>query len=511
MTLCLSEFIGKGTRKNPYRTKVPGATIDLRPDCSKREGYALVNTNESVKKWKLGDGFQDTFGYRIRNAIQSRMGVDISAVKRFDVLAAKLLMEPNGWNPLQANQFAGRYEIWLGGLVWEFPLIRGGAYDDFNRPDGAIGDPWVKYDSNTGLAGVVSNACKNVGAGDDTWYAYTGAATISDQYSQFKTIATVTGDIGPMVRLQGTPGSNATVSAYLLAMAISDFAKIVGGAFSTFGSYSNATLNPGDILGIRVEGSTLTAYEPGSGDIAAVTDSSVPSGGQPGIFFFDNTTSLDDWQGGDLGTTAVSFPVATGNDDGTGYRTAATWAGIDSGAFTGDETLNLFVSKTFVTPNYFEDISVVRFDTSSIPDDAVITSARLKWWVDNKNDNSQGFVLEADYYDFGGTPTVSGDWIQTVAANILDSLPLASVLSGWNVQELSDISGINKSGYTGIRLALNAAATPTGNNTLEISGFAAGLGHPLVQLDVDYTVSAYTPAGDAGPTLIRVIGNRQVF
>ena len=491
MALCLSEYIGKGTRKNPYRTKVPGAAIDLRPDCSKREGYALVNTDEPVKRWKLGDGFQDTFGYRIRNALHSRMGVDISAVKRFDVLAAKLLMEPNGWNPLQANPFVGRYEIWLGGLVWEFPLIQGGAYDDFNRPNGAIGDPWqvsgIAGDIDTTPA-IISNVATNSGGGGGASAAYyISAATSGAQYAE----ATLGGrDSGIIVR--ATIGTTA-FNGYLFEGFAGSFniSKMTNGLWTNLLLTSTGAPST-EVRRLEASGSSLTAYRAGVQDGSPTTDTTYTTG-QPGfIVQSGGVHTVDNWKGGDLGTTPVSFAIANGNDDGTGYRQNTSWASIGSGAFTAESTANIWASKVYDgSTNYFEDVAWVRFDTSSIPDNAIIKAARLKFWAVGKADSANNFALIADYYDFGGEPSVAGDWIQTASPNILESYDLTAVLSGaWNVQEITDLRGINKVGYTGIRLTLDAAATPTTDNHVEMNAFESGAGLPVVTLDVDYTVPA---------------------
>jgi hypothetical protein len=299
MNLALSTYVGNGSYRNPFRTKIEGAAIDLRPDCAKREGYALVNTEERVRRRKLGEGFKDTFGFRVRNKVHDLLGVDVSRVKRFDVLAAKLLMEPNGWGALRPA--LDRYEIWLGGLVWEFPLISGGASDNFNRADGVLTAPWTKLGGNDFT--VASNAMKATGASDaDSMWVYAGSASGADQYIECTTVATMVGDGGPIVRGQNVGG----LCGYTIAMAISEINKFLTGAFTTVSTISYSTdTNPGDSFGLRAVGSTLTAYKVGVGNYGGtnpVTETSIPGtggtgSGLPGFYWFDRTTSVDNWIG----------------------------------------------------------------------------------------------------------------------------------------------------------------------------------------------------------------------
>ena len=194
VSLTLAPYVGNGTRRNPFRTALEGASIDLRPDCSKRDGYALVNTQERVRRLKLAEGFKDTFGYRIRNRVHDLLGVDVSRVRRFDVLAAKLLLEPNGWLPLLPTH--ERFEIWLGGLVWEFPLIRGGASDNFNRADeNPLAAPWTAVMGSA--ARLVSNAVR---PDADVMIGYTGSVSSINQYSECVAPNATTQEAGPACR-----------------------------------------------------------------------------------------------------------------------------------------------------------------------------------------------------------------------------------------------------------------------------------------------------------------------
>ena len=203
-----------------------------------------------------------------------------------------------------------------------------------------------------------------------------------------------------------------------------------------------------------------------------------------------------------------TFPIAVDTDDGTGYRGGgAVWENIGTATFTAEETTNIVASKTLFGGNYYVDNAYMRFDTSSIPDGAVITSARLILYIDSNNTfNDDGISLAADFYDFGGEPSVSGDWEQSSSGDAISSFTIVSLTTNAiNNISLTGLSGINKTGYTGIRIAPVDTTAPTGLNSIEIASFEAAQQEP--RLEVTYTTD--TPAGEAGPTLIKLIGNRQ--
>lgn len=295
MNLCLSEYTGSGARNNPFRPKVAGHSIDLRPDCSVRDGYALVSTEDSSgRSLKLGEWFRDTFGMRVRNRIHDRLGVDVSGVGRFDVLAATLMLRPNGWNPLRPA--GDRFEIWLGGLVWEFPLVQGGASDNFNRANETpLAAPWATTGYGDQLS-LVSNAAKSPSNSDHA-SLYTAAASGADQYSQCSLTTVTSGIGGPAVRAITTSGGNFYFIEAVSSSA-SEFGKIVTGSYSDLGAGGAVLANP---VRITAAGSTIRAYKNSTTELPSSpkTDTSIATG-QPAIFLYDTGGSADDWSGGDL-------------------------------------------------------------------------------------------------------------------------------------------------------------------------------------------------------------------
>ena len=184
----------------------------------------------------------------------------------------------------------------------------------------------------------------------------------------------------------------------------------------------------------------------------------------------------------------VTFPIATGDDDGTGYREAATWAGIPTGTFGADPgTTDLWVSKQTASGTKFCDNTYLRFDTSSIPDGATIVSATLQIYVLTAN-SADGYSVVGDSYDFGGDPAVVGDWVQSGSPAILSRTANGLTDAALNDFPLSDLSAINKSGYTGIRLTLSAGdPTDLQTNLVQIGSFEHGsVQEPRLEVTYDW-------------------------
>lgn len=179
--------------------------------------------------------------------------------------------------------------------------------------------------------------------------------------------------------------------------------------------------------------------------------------------------------------TISQIPIAGNNDDESGFRTNATWAGIESGAFTADTGLTeLYLSTTGSGP-YFCDSTVMRFNTGAvIPANAVIQWARIVRRMTSAQAVSGGLEWKADFYDFGGSPMVAADWKSfTVSdANIYfesgavqgRNRSVLTVQSYWfkdltGFTRASQVNAQGLSGYTGIREgARRDAGTPSGNN-----------------------------------------------
>ena len=189
-----------------------------------------------------------------------------------------------------------------------------------------------------------------------------------------------------------------------------------------------------------------------------------------------------------------TFPVAADANDGWGGWVAeqaggGLWppAGSPGSHFETDAGLGfpdiLVLSKREI---YEAMITCLRFDTSTIPDTAVIASANLELYAVSRDEFGNNYNMVGDYYDYGGSPLVAGDWIETASPSIFTAVDITGLtLSAVNTITLTDLTGINKTGFTGIRLTLSAG-TPTVANVMRFASREHATGQEP-RLIVDYT------------------------
>jgi hypothetical protein len=97
--------------------------------------------------------------------------------------------------------------------------------------------------------------------------------------------------------------------------------------------------------------------------------------------------------------------------------------------------------------------------------------------------------LVGDYYDFGGEPSVAADWILTASPSIFTAKRLNTFTAGSpSTITLNDLSGINTSGYTGIRLTLDSGTPSAAFENNIIIASSENTTYLGVQLDVTYWI-----------------------
>lgn len=135
MPFYLSEWIGSGTKQDPFvPAGSPGqsawAVIDLRPDASRLDGGTLnacllwvSNPTSDPKTIFLADTKDSPLTNPTRNFVQNKLHVDLTGVPNtFSETVGYILRHPppqNPWGVLLPN--AGRFEAWLGELVYQSP------------------------------------------------------------------------------------------------------------------------------------------------------------------------------------------------------------------------------------------------------------------------------------------------------------------------------------------------------------------------------------------------------
>lgn len=196
-------------------------------------------------------------------------------------------------------------------------------------------------------------------------------------------------------------------------------------------------------------------------------------------------------------------------DDGQISGNNATYATARSTSTASDDTATTATIGQSLAGTYFVYRYFVRFDTSTIPDDATIDDAELFLTADSDFSTTDFNVQcyryawtstlaanrEADYDGaYGGGATLEGTFRATSSG----------WSSGTQYSMTVDTAGINLSGYTGYTLVSSrdvAGTTPTGNERVLVRTVDHATPGDRPQLTV-----TYTPAATGQPTTVRLWG-----
>jgi hypothetical protein len=190
-----------------------------------------------------------------------------------------------------------------------------------------------------------------------------------------------------------------------------------------------------------------------------------------------------------------TISVAASGDDGYIIKEASTFGGSD-GSFTADLTSAGFTvanRKTGFggTEEFQRSNFIVRFDTSILPDDAVISAASLEIKSHAFFADDDGRSLQIEWIADPGTID-TGDFSATPAATAKAATALAtlaaSTLYTWPL--LDSAANITVSGYTGLRFHVDGNA-PAAHNYIGFYQFDHAT-EPEPKLIVTYTAASET-------------------
>jgi glycosidase len=182
-------------------------------------------------------------------------------------------------------------------------------------------------------------------------------------------------------------------------------------------------------------------------------------------------------------TQTATFSIAAGTHDQQVLRSGTLYppnAGTFSRQATGTtvEASNNYQG----SGGYYVRNALLRWDTSSIPDNATIKKATLRFWC-TVRDPSDARNFVAEYRGWDGTSQT--DWSGTPPAAPIFQAPVSNITSGaWNSVAFTDLGGISKTGWTLIRCHISGGI-PTDHNYVVISSFENTAPEP--QLIVEYT------------------------
>jgi hypothetical protein len=235
----------------------------------------------------------------------------------------------------------------------------------------------------------------------------------------------------------------------------------IGGATSS--AYQVAAADLGATLRVGVTGTNSV----GSSEAFSAETATVTSGGGGG-----GTLTVNLGAGGDDGDVSVAGPEAGG------YPPSGSPAANSSGSvFTAGRRL-AFGEYQVLT-------ALLRFDTSALPDNATVTSVKLRVHVTNKADaNNRDLVGE--WYDASGWPIDVSDWALTLGTSAVSGTDIGGLTKSTTAElTLSNPGSVSLTGFSALRLGISGDQ-PAGDNLVQF----AALEHttkPEPSLVVTYT------------------------
>jgi hypothetical protein len=325
MYLYLADFVGSGSRRDPYRVPgmQPGASIlDLRPDCTAPDGHAILSSPQPVRDRRLrlvAERPHEAVAIATRRLFASRLRVDAAEETLAHALFAMLVTPPSGrhawprlmpallfgqWMPGRANP--RRYELWLGGeLVTATPVIAGGASfrDDFNRADslGSLGGNWTLLKGNT--FSITNREVLAIPGFDlDRIWKWARNCDTANHFSELRIgpREEFSNDLGPAVRVSGSFGS-ANCYAWTPYVKNPQVCKFVANTQTVVASVPDYDFEF-SWHRLHANGSSLTVNQGPRGAQTHVwtgTDTTHASALGVGVFQYAESSVWDDWSGGD--------------------------------------------------------------------------------------------------------------------------------------------------------------------------------------------------------------------
>lgn len=168
-----------------------------------------------------------------------------------------------------------------------------------------------------------------------------------------------------------------------------------------------------------------------------------------------STADADDGYVWQSHTTAQGWPPATNTEVGRSFAEGVAWA-------------QRTWQPAFVNTEYNLGVSLFKWNTSALPDEATVLSAQLRVYSQWAEATQVGSQVKMEWYVFNGT---NADQTQTITANAHAGENITNYpLGGYRVIPLINPTNVSSTGYTGLRVHIDTlGATPTGSNTVGFS------------------------------------------
>lgn len=168
---------------------------------------------------------------------------------------------------------------------------------------------------------------------------------------------------------------------------------------------------------------------------------------------------------------STTFNIAASGDDG---RAGSDVVGsYPPPAYDADTTLQAPAAERNFSagPYYTVRVLLMRWDTSSLPDNAVVSAATLRAYIVGKGD-ADGRSFAVEWYSSANWPIDTGDYTATAANDAHSGTTIASIAtSADNDFALANLTNINLTGYTGMRCHITGGQPSVGYNYVTMAHY----------------------------------------
>lgn len=325
----LGSYIGTGSVRDPFRAlgseQAGSSAIDLRPDSSVVTGRCLVAVpvrDDTIGNY-LGDDPSRAIPAPIKRRVETALGVTLSASSIRDAIAELLMdhgrTDGTRWKPLRPERTTNRYRIYLGGLLYDVPVIAGGSSisENWNCADSAgltCQLTWTEF-QNAGWR-LLANQARIDANNGDTHAARADSNLATDDHFCEVTVAAINNSASGLLFCGPLWRKDATATATYYNWEAQLFASIGANAHQLLKTVAGARTElwtdatdvvAGEVLRGDANGSTIRGLRNGT-QLASVTDTAIVDNLRCGVVgaatAADDRADLDTWSAEDLAAAA---------------------------------------------------------------------------------------------------------------------------------------------------------------------------------------------------------------